>query len=65
LALNFRFESKRPPARVNRAFLLHRLDLELQVGDAVTLADAEVLALELPRVTGGWALPAGLWTRSA
>jgi hypothetical protein len=61
LALNFRFESKRPPERVNRAFLLTRLDLALEAGAVFTLADAEVLAVELPRVTGGWQLPPALW----
>lgn len=64
LAVNFRFESKRPPARVNRAFLLTRLDGTLAAQDRFTLTDAEVLAVELPRVRGGWQLPPSLWANS-
>lgn len=63
LAMNFRFEANRPtPEKINRAFLLTRLDVALRAGDRFTLADAEALCLELPRVTGGWRLPASLWS---
>jgi len=65
LAVNFRFTSKRPPARVNRAFLI--LDLfqpSLQLGHAFTIPvePSPVLPgpgwLECGRLKGGWALPA-------
>lgn len=65
LSINFRYEAKRPaPAKINRAFVVQRVEVLAGLvteTSSFTLADAEVLAVELPRLTGGWRLPADLW----
>lgn len=61
LALNFRFTQKRPPARVNRAFLLTGRGLDAAQwapGMRLRLDELQELALELERIPGGWTFPA-------
>lgn len=74
LALNFRFTAKRPPARINRAFLVGYQDTgELadpgwRAGEAwdfgVIRPGPARSALELTRVPGGWILPTDLASSS-
>lgn len=59
LALNFRFVRRRPPRRVNRAFLLGAPDCS---GD-LSLDRIALVGRELERIKGGWRVPrdVGAW----
>lgn len=69
LAVNFRYDRKRPWKRVNRAFLIHDLAAvirrgRLDLGDLFAVIKLGCIIAdggwtELPRVTGGWRIPPG------